>query len=307
MPTVSLDSTLGAVEVGTMLSIFLFGIVTVQVSSYYRNFPNDSWRIKLLVGGIWIVELVHTGLTCANTYEKTITFFGREPELFVLSTSFNLSMVLVAVIGPVVQAFYAYRIFKLAHRALIPMACWALSLVRFVNLLGIAIAAFATGNLPEFEARFSWLVICSLVLSAFTDILITGTTCYYLAQANRGQQFRRTKKMIDLMIVWTIQTGLLTSITSVLMLICFLVMNNFIWVAILFLVSRSFANSLLSTLNSRTAIREAGRGTDFLTSASFPHRAAGAIVIEMSRSQQVDVDSDSRGQIKQANDEELQV
>ncbi|KAJ7155248.1 hypothetical protein C8R46DRAFT_1356472 [Mycena filopes] len=296
MPTVSLDSTLGAVEVGTLLSIFLFGIVTVQVSSYYRNFPNDPWSIKLLVVGIWTVELLHTGLTCANTYTKTITFFGTEAEQFVLSTSFNLSMILVAVIGPVVQAFYAYRIFKLAHRALIPMACWALSLVRFVNLLGIAIAAFATGNLPEFKARFSWLVISSLVLSAFTDILITGTTCYYLVQANRGQQYRKTKKMIDLMIVWTIQTGLLTSITSVLMLISFLVMNNFIWVAILFLVSRSFANSLLSTLNSRTAIREAGRATDFLgvTSASVQHRGTGAIVIEMTRSRQVDVDSDFR-------------
>ncbi|KAJ7141651.1 hypothetical protein C8R46DRAFT_1135466 [Mycena filopes] len=293
----ALDSTLGAVEIGTMLSIFLFGIVTVQAAAYYRNFPQDSWTTKALVSLIWIVELVHTALTCASTYHKTITSFGKAQELTVLDPAFNFSIAFVAVVGPVVQAFYAYRILRLSHNHVVPIICWLLSLFRFVNLLGIAIASFVVGDLIEFKARFSWLVVTSLAISAFTDVLITGTTCYFLrAQSESRHQFQRTKRMIDLMILWTIQTGLLTSITSVVMLICFLSMDNLVWVAILFLVSRSFANSLLSTLNSRTAIREVGRGTDHFasgSSSSRPRHAPGTILIEMSRSQVHDRDLDS--------------
>src|ERR1700728_4763763 len=47
--TANLHYTLGALEIGILISLFLFGIVTVQCSVYYDRFPNDSWHIKFLV------------------------------------------------------------------------------------------------------------------------------------------------------------------------------------------------------------------------------------------------------------------
>ncbi|KAJ7123145.1 hypothetical protein C8R44DRAFT_785410 [Mycena epipterygia] len=302
-PAVSLDSTLGAIEIGTMISIFLFGIVTVQVFSYFRNFHKDPWQLKLLVGVIWAVELIHTALTCASTYEKTITSFGDVQALPELSTSFNLSIAFVAVIGPLVQGFYAYRILKLSGRRLMPVICWILSILRFLNLLGISISAFLSPNLIEYKIRFSWLIISSLVISATTDILITATTCYYLRTRSQNKstfQFQRTRNMVDFLVLWSIQTGLLTSVTTILMLICFVTMDNFIWVAFLFLVSRSFSNSLLSSLNSRTSIREGGRATDFLELKSGlnsfrPAHGPDTILVEITKRQSVRVDTQAQG------------
>jgi hypothetical protein len=45
-------STLGALEIGVIIGLFLFGIVTAQVSIYYQRFPEDPLHIKGLVS-VW--------------------------------------------------------------------------------------------------------------------------------------------------------------------------------------------------------------------------------------------------------------
>jgi hypothetical protein len=48
-------ATIGALEIGVLLSSFLFGIVTVQTFMYFKKFPNDTWMLKLLVRTTHIV------------------------------------------------------------------------------------------------------------------------------------------------------------------------------------------------------------------------------------------------------------
>lgn len=44
-----LNATIGAVEIGSMISVFLFGIVTLQAHLYYSSFQEDHWSFKTLV------------------------------------------------------------------------------------------------------------------------------------------------------------------------------------------------------------------------------------------------------------------
>lgn len=43
------DSTLGLLEIGGFLAVFLFGLVTLQMFIYYGRYPNDPKKIKALV------------------------------------------------------------------------------------------------------------------------------------------------------------------------------------------------------------------------------------------------------------------
>ena len=45
----TLDNTLGALQIGSLLAVFLFGIITVQAYSYYMTFRKDRWPYKTLV------------------------------------------------------------------------------------------------------------------------------------------------------------------------------------------------------------------------------------------------------------------
>ncbi|KAJ7174876.1 hypothetical protein C8R46DRAFT_1081953 [Mycena filopes] len=261
-PTHALDSSLGAVVIGCMVSLFLLGVLTVQVFSYFRNFADDSRKLKLMITVIWVTEVIHGALIGASTYEKTVTYFGDVQELFHLRATFNLSLAFVGAIGPMVQSFYAYRILKISGRRFIPILIWTLLLLRFINVLAISVTSFMVPDIIAYKARFGWLLICSLSSAAAEDVLITATTCYYLrAERKSSVHFRRTRRMVDLLILWTAQTALVTSSGTVSMLLCFLLMDNFVWVGILFVFPLFFSNSLLATLNSRTILHDAGKTT----------------------------------------------
>lgn len=44
-----MNDTLGALEIGVLISVFLFGFVTLQSYLYFSKFPNDKWGLKVLV------------------------------------------------------------------------------------------------------------------------------------------------------------------------------------------------------------------------------------------------------------------
>lgn len=48
-PGLSLNNTIGALEIGIIISAIAFGILTLQVVQYYRNYDKDKWYLKLLV------------------------------------------------------------------------------------------------------------------------------------------------------------------------------------------------------------------------------------------------------------------
>jgi hypothetical protein len=43
------NDTLGALQVGGAIMVFLFGIYTLQTYYYFKRYPNDRLWIKLLV------------------------------------------------------------------------------------------------------------------------------------------------------------------------------------------------------------------------------------------------------------------
>lgn len=45
----SLTGSVGALEIGSLFSVFLFGIETLQTHLYFQTFKDDKWRLKSLV------------------------------------------------------------------------------------------------------------------------------------------------------------------------------------------------------------------------------------------------------------------
>jgi hypothetical protein len=47
--SITLTNTLGVLEIGSLLGVFLFGVVSLQTFNYYTMYPDDSWVNKTLV------------------------------------------------------------------------------------------------------------------------------------------------------------------------------------------------------------------------------------------------------------------
>ncbi|KAG6901888.1 hypothetical protein C0995_007013 [Termitomyces sp. Mi166 len=102
------------------------------------------------------------------------------------------------------------------------------------------------------------------ILAALGDGLIAGALCYFLQRSRTG--FRKSDTMIRKLIMFTVSTGVLTSICAIASLFSILVWpSTLIYAAFYFCLGRLYSNSVLATLNARQSIRELGEDNDELS------------------------------------------
>jgi hypothetical protein len=299
-PTINLNGTLGALEIGVLISLFLFGIVTVQTSVYYDRFHKDPWHVKFLVAFVWVLELGHTLLISYLVYSTTITWYGQ-PEKLVRFESLNATVIFGAIITLTVQVFFAYRVWKIMNHSSIGVFCWFLSFSRFVGSIVAGAQAFKSPSIMQFAVDWRWLLTTVLVTSACVDVIIAMALCYFLLKHrdNTFDSFHliRTTRVLDRLVAWTLQTGLMTSVTAVAMVICLQTMPlNFVWISIYTCLGKLYSNSLLASLNSRIKLRDAGTRMNvvdpsfFRSDQSIPPSPRPVPIISVEVTRTIDVD-----------------
>ncbi|KAH8099877.1 hypothetical protein BXZ70DRAFT_1065375 [Cristinia sonorae] len=255
----SLRPSLGAVLVGSVISAFLSGVVSMQVYLYYRTYPEDGRRFKLGVTTIWLLDLLHTGMVCASDWVYLIENFGNDISDNIIWT-IAVTVALTAIITFSVHCFFAYRIFTLSRKnyyftTLIVVVAFA----RVVLAIVSTVKMIALGSYHDFVHSFGFIFTSGLSLAAVVDGMIAAGLIWYLNRSRTG--FSDMDTILDSIKVYTIENGLLTSITTVVSLICWITMpSNLIFLGLHFVISKLYANALMATLNARTVLRGKSQG-----------------------------------------------
>ncbi|KAF7300456.1 hypothetical protein HMN09_00929500 [Mycena chlorophos] len=222
MITFGIDSPflLGALEFGVFASSILFGVVALQGYQYFAHSSNEDTRwLKLFVCSLLALETAHTIAAGHVVYYFTVTQAGT-PELEKKANSYSLSVLPVfeTIITALVQGFFAYRIRILSGRWILPGICGFLGVLRLVA--GLAMAAESFRDVPlepdyfHYQDTYSWIITSALDVGVMLDILITLSLCFYIRQLYSAYNLPRGERLIARLIAWSIQTGLITSITS---------------------------------------------------------------------------------------------
>ncbi|KIM37524.1 hypothetical protein M413DRAFT_448339 [Hebeloma cylindrosporum] len=254
---VALDSTIGALQIGSSFAIFLFGIVSLQAYLYYDAFPEDSWKYKVLVAAVWILELGHTVGISYEVYHASITLYGKPNEL-VTFPALGAVISLSGAITLLVQGYFSLRLYRVLPKPYkyIGVFCFLLSAIRCVGSIYLTFPAATARNVSQYNKDWRWLVTSLLVVGTAIDIIIAGSMSWYLAK-QRGKGFLRVSTVIDRLIGFTIRSGLLTGVSAIVLLICFLTMpDNLVWLALYTFLAKLYSNSLYSALNARQSLRE---------------------------------------------------
>ncbi|KAG8769324.1 hypothetical protein FRC12_005031 [Ceratobasidium sp. 428] len=77
----ALDLSLGPILLGTMLNVWLYGIMVTQTTVYYVSFKKDHKWIKLLVAYLFVIDTLNTIFDIGLVWRYTITFFGNLEEI----------------------------------------------------------------------------------------------------------------------------------------------------------------------------------------------------------------------------------
>ncbi|KAJ7773805.1 hypothetical protein B0H16DRAFT_1510035 [Mycena metata] len=248
--------TIGAFQIGVLVSYVLFGIVTAQTYTYFAKFPDDSPRLKLLVSIVWVCEVAHALCVGHVLWVFTISDYGR-PETLAGAPpkSLDLAILFAGIVSMSVQSFFTLRIYKLSGHLWISIIIGVILLLRLVGVVVLIVGGLRMTSLGNYEAQWGWLLTGVMSIGAGSDLMITAILVTILLW-HRADGHRRTTTLLDKIIAWTIETTMLTSGSWIAMLACLVTMkDNFIWLAIFAVTARVFSNSLLASLNSRMTLR----------------------------------------------------
>ncbi|KAJ7063707.1 hypothetical protein C8F01DRAFT_1134040 [Mycena amicta] len=243
---------LGDLEIGVLVAYALFGVTTSQVYTYYTRFPNDSYSMKLWVAFIWLCEAAHVGCIAQTLFAATIKDYMHPERLGGVSLAMLISIVFTGVIAALVQSFFGLRIYKLSRKPYIPFIIFVLALAQIVFSIVPFIGAH---QISEIEQQQSWVIYAELGSSAANDFIIAATIVVHL-WSEKSHAHDGTVVVLQKIILWTIETGIITSAAALLALILFATKpESFGWLAVEVVVAKLYSNSLLASLNSRSTLR----------------------------------------------------
>jgi len=248
--------SLGAILIGCFIAVALSGIVAFQACIYFRLYPQDKPIHKLMVAVVWILDIAHTVIICTSAWIYLIANFGNVQAHVegVVPVTVALSIGVTAFITLITHTYFLHRLLHLSKNRFLVYSTWLLVLGRITCGLTTTVTLAHYQNFPKFTAKYSTVFTLGLTFSSAADVAITFGMCFYLQENRRG--LGTMDDVIDSIIIYTINNGTLTCISTIVSLICWLTMRkNLIFMALHFAIAKMYANSLFGTLNMRKSFR----------------------------------------------------
>ncbi|KAH9946303.1 uncharacterized protein BXZ73DRAFT_95807 [Epithele typhae] len=255
LAAMDLNQTMGALLMGVILSAMLYGVTCSQVYFYFSHYRSDPKGTKLLVLAVWLSDSTHQALVIWSIYSYLITNYANPLNLLVPDLGIITELLFNGITGLLVQSFFIMRIWTLSHHKLyLVLPVGALVLAEFgVTLSYLSKAYKITSYLQLGEIRTESILMN--VFAATSDMAIAGTLCVILHFSKTS--FSRSNTLINKLMIFAINTGLLTGICACLSLITFFTApDTFIYIIFYYLIGRLYSNSLMATLNARKGLRD---------------------------------------------------
>jgi len=249
-----IDSTMGVAFIGVVVAASLWGVSCLQVWYYYTMYPTDAWYIKLLVAAVLTFDTVNQILITHAVYTYLVTNFGDVVQLGNIVWSLAVEVLFNGFTGLLVQCFLTMRVWRFSNKNYILTGLvFSLVLAEFTCVIIYVVKGLQMTTFAELT-QLKNLSITVNVLAAAGDVLIAIVLCSMLQKSRTG--FKRSDTMITKLIVFTMNTGLLTSICAVASFISISAAGTtFIYITFFFCLGRLYCNSLMAILNARQSIR----------------------------------------------------
>ncbi|KAI9465031.1 hypothetical protein BJY52DRAFT_1393298 [Lactarius psammicola] len=253
---VDIRSSFGSAFIGLLISTALLGLMILQAWMYYWHCWNkDRAALKILIGFLVVMEVLHTILCAYVMYWYLILNFGNVENLRYNLWAMNLQVNISAIPCTAVQLFYARRIYIVSGSIFLPMVIVALLV--FGNFTGFFFTAkdFIMKDISKVFHTYYWLSCAAMGSALLVDILVAGMMCWALYRKKTG--FARTDSMIMTLMAYTINSGLLTCLLGTAMTVAFVFAPaSMMQVAFFWIMGKCYVNSLLAMLNTRDYVRE---------------------------------------------------
>ncbi|KAH9912344.1 uncharacterized protein BXZ73DRAFT_82353 [Epithele typhae] len=281
--------------VGIIVDVYLFGIICTQAFLYFTTYKKDLVWMKVLVGTVVGTDFLNSCFDVMALYRPLIMQFGDYAAVLSTTWEFQSDPITVATVAILVQGFFAWRVKVLTKNNWIVGFIYICAFASFLGGLGTTIGATKVTKMLELD-KLRPITYVWLPMAATADIAITTTL-------EDGMRF--TDTLINKITRLTLETGLLTSMWALIILIVYLTVPTGLHLFFNFTLSKLYTISLLTSLLSRHGgidggTEDSGSHSDGRTHSGPPGRvnmlrSAGSahpqqIFIDVEAHEMVDVD-----------------
>ncbi|KAL1939024.1 hypothetical protein VTO73DRAFT_10284 [Trametes versicolor] len=213
-----LDSTFGAILIGTFAGLILLGVILHQAYYYTRTFPGDSLWLKSLVALTVSIEIFSSGI--------------------------NMHMC------------YYYLVTNYFHPETLVRGVWSMDIFSFIG----GITPIVTQRNDYCEDHCFYLLPSTFALAVVANLFLTTSLIHALR--HKRTSFKSTNVMLDVLILYSLQTGLLNGMFDlVTTILAFAFPQKIIYALSGIPACKIYGITLLVILHSRRTIREKGVST----------------------------------------------
>lgn len=259
----------GALLLAAIVSTLFYGITILQTYLYYDRYLEDAMYLRIFVAVLMALDTAQQGLVTYSAWWYLVPNYGNLESTKLIPPGVGYECAITVSTALLAQCFFAHRVWSLSgQRKSIPLAIVALSLTQFA-LAMYYVAFIQTHNSIGTLAEVSWSAAGGIACAMTADFLITIFLCYYLHVLRSGMP--KSDKLVNLLVLYTVNTGLLTSLNSICCIVLTTVSSTTFWFSIPFcLVSKCYVNSVLATLTARERLRSINSGTALRASLNRP-------------------------------------
>ncbi|OAX33156.1 hypothetical protein K503DRAFT_859946 [Rhizopogon vinicolor AM-OR11-026] len=245
--SLDLGDTFGALLIGVTLAAVLFGVTNVQAFVYFQTHRDTGMTLyKLIVIWLRILDTLHLVLITHCVYYYLVTNYASISALTGVS---KLSSYMEYFCKFHVKCS-TYNISKGRSRAFPATVC-------IIVILGSGVIIATIWGVYQCHVftdliKMQWATYMFGGTIAFSDFIIASSLCYFIA-TSRG--YPSSDSFLTKFMVYTINTGCLTSVCSVVIVItCAVMPGNLIFAGIDFFIAtltfQVYVNSYLALLNA---------------------------------------------------------
>lgn len=249
------DNSLGALLIGGMLAMALWGVTCVQSYSYFTSPSKDRRFIKFMVAFLLILDTFDSALNTHVLYYYTVSNYDNPFALLVPVWSIIIHVTITSLSNFIIRTMFAFRVYWLSKGS-IPLTGWIMTVSTTDLVVGIIITvkAFRIHSFPELK-KISPLMYLTFAVGTSSDLSLALALCYLLNRSRTG--FRKTDSLIKVLMFYTVNTGMIVALDASLGMIMYIVMpNNLIFLGFYLLMSKLYLNSYLAALNARGDLRD---------------------------------------------------
>ncbi|KAL1949710.1 hypothetical protein VTO73DRAFT_8591 [Trametes versicolor] len=278
----SMGNKMGVIVICACIGCILFGLTTHQSYIYFRLYPSDGLRLKSFVLTLCVLDTFHTVLSVHICYFYLVSNYFDPHRLLDGVWSIRLTIVVTGCIIALAHCFYTRRVLLLGAGKLWPIAFIGVLLVTEfgedepsttmpLKLMVLAfnlpfrnVHRFRMSSYHDFEHStvrqylaalqtcatdaapvIQWLICSALGVAVIVDIFITISLTMYLRRSRTG--FKKTDSLVDILLGYVINTGLSTSIITLVAAITAVALkDSHVYSGLYIIASKMYSVSLMA-------------------------------------------------------------